>query len=87
MADAVAAMSAPDRDRAALALEALSVDGFAWTVDDLRDRVEPLTLSGGNAAWGGLLSSWARAGLIRCVGVTESRRRPGAFVRQWEGAL
>ena len=81
-ADAVAAMSIVDRDKADQALQVL---GGRWTVDDLRDRVEPLTLSGSNACWGGLIAGWAAQGLIRCVGVTQSRRRPGYYVRVWEG--
>ncbi|CAN5464833.1 hypothetical protein BH23ACT9_BH23ACT9_34190 [soil metagenome] len=83
--DAVAAMSAIDRQAATLVGAGLMAASVPWTVDDLRDRLEPLRLSGSNHCFGGLIAAWSRAGVIRCCGVVESRRRPGCFVRLWIG--
>jgi hypothetical protein len=71
-------------DEAIEALERLAADGIQFTADHLIELVgEPASPN----AIGSVFGKAARAGLIRCVGYTTSRRitRHGGLQRIWRG--
>ena len=87
-ADAVAPAWALWREAAEAHLEVLASSGVEFTADVLVDEVGMPPVSGSPNAIGGLFIAAARAGLIRRVGFTTSRRRSrhAGIQRIWMGA-
>lgn len=69
------------------AVKHLASTGKPFTTDDIRQRIPDGLAPKHNNAWGGLLTTWRKRGVIQAVGYHQSRHKPrhGGVQRQWVG--